>query len=495
MLDTSRLVRIAKYLVPALLLLYLISDLKENEVRDRVRDRYAEVLRSFKDEKKLFVSDLLENEVDGSFEGAELARLCATRRWYPEDKAIVLTCAPMPGGVGEVKNGHLHCIRFAIEVGAQLVLPRITRRSPADISNLHGEQQAKGQPLDYMFSSEHLITSLQTHCPQMRVHRSLDDLYDKPSLLKPLPVSIGMLTNDVAFLNGTQTSVMAQPQNLSRRFDELIERELPFERRHYPVRVDLQETIFAWPVHYDGEAFRRDFGRLLRVRDDVRVLAASALWNMARRFGLPLDPRRGIDHNPAQDKNPRFVGVHLRIEKDTVPPPESGRAPGYLPVFPSYDVQTGYFLDYLTTAEAPDRVVFVATGLHGEDPDVRRFSNKAAELGATVITKRDVLAPAEVAMLNNHLTWDQRALVDYEIMMRAGFVLGIVESSFSWNLALRRGNAYGGGGHGVGAEYGGFLAVPSMEPDKPGMMMWQDRYSKLFGESDRAVSMYYGIWP
>lgn len=112
-LDTPRLVRITKYLVPALLLLYFLSDLKENEVRSR----YAEVLRSFKDEKKLFVSDLLENEVDGSFEGTELARLCATRRWRPEDKALVLTCAPMPGGVGEVKNGHLNCIRFAIEIG------------------------------------------------------------------------------------------------------------------------------------------------------------------------------------------------------------------------------------------------------------------------------------------------------------------------------------------------------------------------------------------
>lgn len=378
---------------------------------------------------------------------------------------------------------------------AQLVLPRITRRSPADISNLHGEQQAKGQPLDYMFSSEHLVTSLQTHCPQMRVYRSLDDLYDKPSLLKPLPVSIGMLTEEFAVLNHTRTSIISLPQNLTRLFDEFIERELPLENRHYPVRVDLQETVFAWPAHYDGEVFRRDFGRLLRVRDDVRLLAASALWNIARRFSLPLDPRRGIGHNPAQDKNPRFVGVHLRTEKDVTPPPESGGVPGGRPVFPSYDVQAAYFLDHLGAAEAADRVVYVATGLHAEDTDVRRFSAKAAELGATVVTKRDVLAPGEVAMLNNQLTWDQKALVDYEIMLRAGFVLGIAESSFAWNLAMRRGNAYGGGSQGVGAEYGGFLAVPSTDPDKPGMMMWQDRYSKLFGDSDRAVSMYYGIWP
>lgn len=113
LLDSPRLVRIIKFLAPALLLLYFLSDIKE----DQVRDRYAEVLRSFKDEKKLFVSDLLENEVDGRFEGGELARLCAARQWHPDDKALVLTCSPMPGGIGEVKNGLLHCIRFAIEIG------------------------------------------------------------------------------------------------------------------------------------------------------------------------------------------------------------------------------------------------------------------------------------------------------------------------------------------------------------------------------------------
>lgn len=380
---------------------------------------------------------------------------------------------------------------------AQLVLPRITRRSPADISNLHGEQQAKGQPLDYMFSSEHLLTSLQAHCPQMRVYRSLDDLYDKPSLLKPLPVSMSQLTGEVAVINDTSTTILANPQNVTRLFAEFYERELPLEKRHYPVRVDMQETVFTWPAHYDGEEFRRDFGRLLRVRDDVRLLAASGLWELARRFGLQLDPRRGISHNPAQDKNSRFVGAHLRTEKDVAPPPTygDGSPPSDRPFFPGYDAQATYFLDYLSASEAPGRVVYLATGLHGEDADVRRFTAKAAELGANVVTKRDVLAPGEVAVLNNGLTWDQRSLVDYEIMLRAGFVLGIVESSFAWNLALRRGNAYGGGGNGVGAEYGGFLAVPSADPEKPGMMMWQDRYSKLFGDSDRAMSMYYGMWP
>lgn len=113
LLDAPRLVRIVKYLAPALLLFYFLSDLEENQVRDR----YAEVLRSFKDEKKLFVSDLLENEVDGRFDGAELARLCAGKEWHPEDKGLILTCEPMPGGIGEVKNGLLHCIRFAIEIG------------------------------------------------------------------------------------------------------------------------------------------------------------------------------------------------------------------------------------------------------------------------------------------------------------------------------------------------------------------------------------------
>ncbi|KUI67431.1 hypothetical protein VM1G_02611 [Cytospora mali] len=504
MLDSSRLFRILKYLVLILLIFFAIPFLN----RPSTRERYTELLRNFKDEKRLFIADFLDNEIDGTFDGRELAELCAGKRWRPEDEGLILSCQPVPGGIGEVKNGHLQCIRFAIEIGAQLVLPRITRRSPADISNLNGEKQAKGQPLDYMFSSPHLVTSLRTHCPQMKIHTSLDDLYDKPSLLKPLPVIPAMLTDQFSNVDNAFFPVITDPAQVRAKFDALYDRDLPRDRRRYPVRAEFEATPFVWPAARDGEAFRRDFGRLLRVRDDVRVLAASGLYNLARRFGLPVDPRRGLsgsyggDAGADNDSRAMFVGVHLRTEKDAM-----YRDLG----FPDYDAQVMYFFNYLEKAmeDGRHRVVYLATGLGPGDDDVRRFRARAAELNATVVTKRDVLAPGEVGVLNNRLTWDQRALVDYEIMLRAGLVLGVAESSFAWGLAMRRGNAYGGGGSGGGgggggvdgadSEHSGYLGMPERKPwdifDPEDVVMWKDRYSTLYGRTGRGATMFNGIWP
>lgn len=556
MLNSSRLFRTLRYSVLVLLFLFAIPLLNHPSAREK----YAELIGDHKDEKGLFVADYLENEIDGSFNGSELAKLCASKVWRRDDEAIILTCQPVPGGIGEVKNGHLQCIRFAIEIGgasmsisnvhywlnppsppffffvlsfpeysssqtAQLVLPRITRRSPGDISNLNGEQHAKGQPLDYMFSSEHLTTSLRSHCPQMRVHASLDDLYDRPSLLRPLGVSYPMLADRFDNIEGVFVPVFPRPagERIRARFDALYDRELPPDTkdggRRYPVRVDLETYPFIWPAAGDGEALRRDFGRLLRVREDIRALAASALYNLVKRFGLPVDPRGGMtmmtmpvmteavttattkttetatstashhgDVRADGDPATRFVGVHLRTERD-VDDRELG--------FPSYEEQAAYFLDHLRASGAGSdgrhRVIYLATGLFPGDDDVRGFRARAAELNATVVTKRDVLGPAEVTLLNNRLTWDQRALVDYEVMLRAGFVLGVVESSFAWNLAMRRGNVHSA----AGAEYAGYLGMPEERPwtVDMGLVMWKDRYSKLCGRTPRGVSMFNGIWP
>lgn len=82
-----------------------------------VRDHYEDLLRSFQDEKKLFVADFLENEVGGEIEGSALSNLCASKVWIPPTQPVIVSCEPVPGGIGEVKNGQLNCIRFAIEIG------------------------------------------------------------------------------------------------------------------------------------------------------------------------------------------------------------------------------------------------------------------------------------------------------------------------------------------------------------------------------------------
>jgi hypothetical protein len=82
-----------------------------------------------------------------------------------------------------------------------------------------------------------------------------------------------------------------------------------------------------------------------------------------------------------------------------------------------------------------------------------------------------------------HLTWDQRALVDYEIMLRCGRMLGLSDSAFSWSIARKRANAY--------RSYGG--EAPPVE--QRGDIQWQDQYSTLFGRSDFGEVFRATIWP
>lgn len=376
---------------------------------------------------------------------------------------------------------------------AQLILPRMYQRSPADISNLHGGQSSKGLSLDYMFSKTHLVNSLQRYCPQLQVHDSLDALYDRPSLLKPLSLALTHLTADFATIDDTLTTIVQHPEYLSGQFAVLMDRELPIEKRYYPVRADLANTLFAWPAFNEtsGATFREDFGKLLRVRDDIRALAASALWTLANTHGVILSsPKaavRVVSDGDATDEG-GFVGVHLRTEEDAA---NFG--------WPPYQDQVPYFLDFLQNQTTPlpegrKRVVYLATGLTARDEDVKKFRARAAELDATVVVKRDLLDAEEISVLNG-LTWDQRALLDYEILLHAGTFLGVVESSFSWGVALRRSLAYGT------RETEGFLAKPGGVAFEAGVFersvitMWEDRWSRLFGRSERAVAIYHASWP
>lgn len=371
---------------------------------------------------------------------------------------------------------------------AQLILPRIALRSPGDVSNLHGGQSSKGVSLDYLFSLPPLVAALNKHCPQLEVHDSLDALYDRPSLLKPLDVAIQDVSDVFVSEGLTPTTILADTTALQGQFIEFINSHLPADKRHYPVRVNLANSVFNWPARSDTND---DFGKLLRVRDDVRALAASALYNLAKGQSLPLG-------KGAAQARGGYVGVHLRTEKD---------ARDDFSYFPGYEDQSSYFLSYLASlgpdSNGGNRIVYLATGLTGADEDVKRFRASAADRNATVLLKRDLLGADEVAALNR-LTWDQRALVDYEILLRADTMLGIVESSFAWDVALRRESLGGQRASASSSSSSAFVAMPAGDP--PGsfgeaegeaepLMMWKDGYSRLFGKADRAISMYLGTWP
>ena len=64
--------------------------------------------------KAVFVEAVLETEIDGAIENSALVELCKKRVWTP---GLIFNCETPKGGVGNVRNVFLNCLRYAIEAG------------------------------------------------------------------------------------------------------------------------------------------------------------------------------------------------------------------------------------------------------------------------------------------------------------------------------------------------------------------------------------------
>lgn len=312
---------------------------------------------------------------------------------------------------------------------------------------------SNGVSLDYMLDYQHAHDLLSTHCPEIDLHSNLGELHDVPSLLTPVDLTIS--DDDL-----NRDHVLEDLGQFELDLWKQVEVASPKETRHYPLRVRLLNSTSYFPVYDDGAETAREFGSLIRPRPDARRLAGSALFTLSQRHNIDIDPRS----NPS-DKHD-FVGVHLRIEKDSKDD------------FPDYWTQAGAAIDYISRADS--KVVFLATG--GSGANIQNFKSRAADFGVTVVTKHDLLE-GEDAMDLWRMTYDQKALVDYEILKRAGTMVGQSWSKFSWDLAMARTAAYG--------------SKPATEMPVPeGLFSWNDGFTTLVGtlKSDRGAAIK-AAWP
>ncbi|GKT83092.1 alternative oxidase [Colletotrichum tofieldiae] len=297
------------------------------------------------------------------------------------------------------------------------------------------------------------IASVSQSRRGMKVYGSMNDLYNVPEATDALQFSISDTTDD--WVNGT---VMANPHRWHQKFHDFIDERLPVKGRSTPFRVHLKRTQWTWPTATDKAPVTLAFGRMLRIRSDARRLAGSALFTLGSRFGLNLDPR--TRYHPAS-----FVGIHLRTEENIDDK------------YPDYPTQAANYLHYLS--ESKTNIAFLATG--ATEDNITAFVERGQDFDVTVVTKLDILDDEEQKVLEK-LSWDQRGLVDYEIMLRASRVASVSASAFAWDLALRRSYAFGKGLTGLDLQY-------------PGRIAWKDDYTVLYGKHDNAAAFASTIWP
>ncbi|KAL1840387.1 hypothetical protein VTJ49DRAFT_513 [Mycothermus thermophilus] len=356
------------------------------------------------------------SHADAPFIPWPLSRVChETTTWNPH---LIFLCDNNSGGIGNIRNYILTCLRYAIDAGAGgLVMPTISTRSEKNLADLHG-QPVKG--FDYFFDEAHFRKSLREACPQVTVYESLEHVPNAPSRPEMLtPRNLGRRGGcDNRELNKHTGLFGARVQAwLNKTAAESEVRLVYPATRERPRVVRLNWGVqWDWPVFRDGPEFVASFGGLLRFRGDILELGMRTVGYM-REFAA----RHGNGKR-------RFAGFHLRTENDA------------LSRWPKFDEQSGAYLERAGKGGMGFAAAYLATG---NSTEARKFTDVAREKhGMAVVTKQELLreygaARDDLARLEA-LTWDQQALVDFAVLLECDYFFGVSPSSFSINVAGKR---------------------------------------------------------
>ncbi|KAG8163454.1 hypothetical protein KVR01_006751 [Diaporthe batatas] len=340
--------------------------------------------------------------------------VCRTTQW---NESLVFTCNESFGGIGNIRNSLLLCVRFAMQAGAALVLPQILIRD-ADITNYKTQNATD---FGYMFDTQHFLKSMQQSCPEMTIYATLEDATKNSNLAGD--------TNRVRFQAEALTGDgLIKTDKWREEFYSWLEEEEvgPVTGKTGPIVIDLERCYMSWPIYSDGEAFASSFGSILQLREDVRLLAGKVLRALAEKLSFT-DVELKSDILPGS-----YFGAHLRVEHDA----QVTWSPKFGWTHASYEKQAK---DYLAQALQPLRSspkgIYVASG---DVEGTRRFAKDAARNNLTALSKFDLLQGTADLETLEALRWDQQALIDYLILLRSSDFAGVAHSSFSWSVALKR---------------------------------------------------------
>lgn len=277
-------------------------------------------------------------------------------------------------------------------------------------------------PVSYMFDEDHFFDTLAEDCPQLHIVDEDDSSHNIPPKNEIHVVEPKKLTPVV------HNNVLVDPSLWRPAFDKHVEEivaqnNLPEPTKEHPIRMTFDDVAFAWPVRYDSDEFRSDFGLIARFPKHIRELSARALYNLYKKLD--------IHQSPTMPSKGAFLGAHVRTEADA-----------QIEAWSSFDTQAQYIRQQVEINQLG--ALYVATGtasdvdrLKDSLADVRVRVNDTHTATPQVLQKWDILDEADIMILDE-LSWDQLALVDLDIMLRASQFVGIWESSWSWTIALKR---------------------------------------------------------
>ncbi|KAH7319421.1 hypothetical protein BKA65DRAFT_101762 [Rhexocercosporidium sp. MPI-PUGE-AT-0058] len=332
-----------------------------------------------------------------------IKKLCASTQW---NTSVVFTCQAPSGGVAEVRNSLLGCVRFAMAAGGSLIVPRIV------VNDDYGDTVAGNTTdLGYMFDTEHFVASLGISCPQMRIYNTGIGIEDAENANGPLLLQPESLLS-------MEASGEHFAEEWRAAFYKWLSQYLVADSWG-PVVIRVGDSYLKYPIATDRADFQQHFGKILKIRADIRRFSTMVLQKLSGLFDAPLNLKE------LRLKN-ILLGVYFSTEADTKTLPIADHENS------NYEAQSKLFLGHAMRGNLS--VIYVASA-HG--PEISRFilDANAAEVEAT--SKLDLLKGKDREDLLD-LTLDQQPIVDFLVMTKVSDFVGMGYDPFAWSVALRR---------------------------------------------------------
>ncbi|KAG4428919.1 hypothetical protein IFR05_015595 [Cadophora sp. M221] len=374
-----------------------------------------------------------------------IKKLCASTQW---NASVVFACQEPAGGIAEVRNSLLGCVRLAMAAGGSLIVPRI-------LVGEDYEDTVAGNSTDlgYMFDTDHFVASLGMSCPQMRIYKTGFGIEDGENANGPISLQPDSLLKTDAigehFAEDWRTA-----------FYKWLSQYLVADSKG-PIIIQLGNSHLKYPIATDREAFQQHFGKILKVRADIRRFATMVLQHVSGLYDEPLDLKELMLKNI-------LLGVYLSTETSMEGLPKADHANA------NYKAQSKLFLGHAMRTNLS--LIYVASA-HGSDIPRFILEANAAEIEAT--SKLDLLKGKDREDLLD-LTLDQQGMVDFLVLTKVSEFVGMGYDDFAWSVALRRHEYLK---QGVGADW------------LRGEQVAQDPFSTLIGATGGYGEFAASMWP
>ncbi len=358
---------------------------------------------------------------------------------------MTFICDDSSGGVAEVRNSILNCVRYTIAAGGSLVVPRITVRK--EYVDFFGSNTTE---LDYMFDTNHFINSIMTSCPQMRVYKAASTIMNRQYAYGPISLVPEILVKRIS------TSVRWAEEWRQLFYKWLL--QYVAEDNKGPIIVRLGRSFLEYPIYDDDDYFVLQFGKMLKVRQDIRVLATTTLRMLSDIYNL-----RFRLSEPVTKK--AFLRVYLSTDDTGLTKTDTRLA--------RYKVQSQL---YLAQASSSNLSLIYAASEFGHN--IVDFIKDGSLQNITAIGKLDLLRGQDREHLLDAFTPDQQALVDFLVLSKASEFAGVGHSNFAWNLALAR-----------------HFYTAQKDDELDGPQMYADAISRIYGAPRGHPEFPSSMWP